>query len=217
MLFGRGRLLLGLALCGCAAWPAVFSPTATPAAGTRVVTVHLADRGKGTWSTAGARLVLTYAWRGTLRFAVPAGARFSARSSTTLRAGWRGALSGPVQCRYARTNVPGRITAVLTNGTTRGTLRVVLHARSRRGFFPATKASAPCSSPAHFEPAWLFRDNLEDHGRLTADTAVIAVPRTLLAHGSTTITFPHEVGTVDRPLRPKVTWNNRGRLRLQVD
>jgi len=106
---------------------------------------------------------------------------------------------------------------VLTNGTTRGTLRVVLHARSRRGFFPATNASAPCSSPAHFEPAWLFRDNLEDHGRLTADTAVIAVPRTLLAHGSTTITFPHEVGTVDRPLRPKLTWNNRGRLRLQVD
>lgn len=237
----RSRIALGFALFGSAAWPAVFCPAATPAAdATRIVTVELAQRGWATWSTTGAdaraTLVLRYRWRGELRFAVPAAAlarpsraRFAVSGATVLRAAWTGRLSGTrlgvsYRCRYAAKNVPGRVTAVLSNGSKRGRLRLVLRAQRTRGFFPAKGygASVSCTSPVgaggptHFEPAWLFRDNLQDHDRLTSDTAVISVPSTVLPDGSATITFPHEVGTVELPLRPKLTWANKGRLSLRA-
>src|SRR2546427_6577889 len=167
---GRSRIALALTLCGSAAWLTVFCPAATPAAGaTRIVTVHLTERGKGTWSTTGAdaneRLALTYGWRGTLTFAVPARPRFVVRSTATLTANWKGELSGTDRCRYVGTNVLGRVTAQLSNGTRRATLRLVLHAKNRRGFFvPTAKgASVSCTPPVpgggpdHLQPAWPCR------------------------------------------------------------
>ena len=238
---GRSRLAFGLALCGCAAWLVVLCPAATPAADTtRVVTVQLLQTGSATWSTAGAdtqeQLTLTYGWRGLLRFAVPTDAlanpalAFTVRSVTTLKADWEGDLKGAAatgarySCRYTGRHVVGRVTAALSNGRKPGTLRLVLHAKNRYGFFPRTSRGArvSCNSPlagggpAHFEPAWLFRDNLQDHGRLTSDTAVILVPSALFPHGSVAVTFPHEVGTVDQPLRPKLAWSNKGKLRLRA-
>src|SRR5437588_803051 len=115
--------------------------------------------GSGTWSTTGAdkqeQLALTYSWRGTLRFAVPtyalaepARARFTARSIATLTAAWTGELNGTAatvgryRCRYTGKNVAGRVTAALSNGRKRATLRLVLHANGRHGFFPPKRRGA---------------------------------------------------------------------------
>jgi hypothetical protein len=119
-------------------------------------------------------------------------------------------------------NVPRRVTATLTNGK-RGSLQLVLGARGR-GFFPSrgNGATVSCSShvgargPTHFEPEWLFRDALQDHGRLSSDTAVIVVPSRLLPRGSLTVRFPRETGSVVQPLRPRLTWNNSGRVTLRA-
>src|SRR5207247_8058448 len=154
-------------------------------------TPTLSASGKASWSSDGgadrAQLALRYSWHGTLKFSIPAGvlkhpagARFSVPGSATLVASWAGELRGvrlgeAYRCAYRGANVPGRVSATLANGGVRGRLRLVLHARGK-GFFPANAngGTAGCSStPTHFEPAWLFRDNLDDHGRLTSDTAVI--------------------------------------------
>jgi hypothetical protein len=207
------------------------------------VTVTLAENGKATWSTDGVadkgHLALRYRWYGRLKFSIPAGvldeparSKFAVTGSTTLTATWTGELngkklsgpySGAYRCRYFGRRVPGRVTATLMNGRARGVLLLILHARGE-GFFPAKGrgATVSCNSqvgrlgPTHFEPSWLFRDNLQDHGRLTSDTAVIAVSSALLSEGSASVTFPHEFGTVDQPLRQKLAWNNKGRLTLRA-
>jgi len=229
--------LLGCAVCVSLFFCAAAAPASGAAAGT--VTLTLSASGKASWSADGgadhAQLTLRYGWHGTLTFSIapgvlkyPAGAKFSVPASATLTASWTGVLRGQrigeaYRCAYRGANVPGRVTATLSNGGVRGRLRLVLHPRGR-GFFPASGngAIAACSSrigdsgPTHFEPEWLFRDNLEDHGRLTSDTAVITVSAALLPRGSVTVTFPREAGSVDQPLRPKLAWKNRGRLKLHA-
>jgi hypothetical protein len=229
--------LLGSAVCVSLFFCAAAAPASGAAA--RTVAIDLSASGKASWSTDGdvdhAQLGLTYRWHGTVTFSVPAAvlrhparARFAVPGSATLTARWSGALRGErlgeqYRCVYRGANVHGRVTATLSNGRLRGSLRLVLHARGK-GFFPpvGSGATATCSSrigsggPTHFGPAWLFRDNLEDHGRLTSNTAVLTVPAALLPRGSAIVTFPHEAGRVDQPLRPKLVWNNSGRLRLDA-
>jgi len=102
----RFNLGLGAALLVGAACFSLVSGEAAPAAGaaSRTVTFTLTDSGKARWSTDGdaekGSLALNYAWHGTLRFKVPAKARFLAVANTTLRASWTGDAVG--------TNLPTR-------------------------------------------------------------------------------------------------------------
>jgi hypothetical protein len=231
----RFNLGLGAALLAGAACFSLVSGEAAPAAGaaSRTVTITLTDSGKARWSTDGdaekGTLALNYAWHGTLRFKVPAKARFLAVANTTLRASWTGdavgtkfsaPLSGPYHCQYAGKNVPSLVTATLTNGQAKGTFDLTLHAKGEEGFFPSKSlgATVNCSTgygadgPAHFEPQWLFRDTTTDHGRMTSDTAVVTLPARALKRGSVTLTWPREIGKVSSPFRAKLDWNNVGKL-----
>jgi hypothetical protein len=231
----RFNLGLGAALLVGTACFSLVSGEAAPASGaaSRTVTITLTDSGKARWSTDGdaekGTLALNYSWRGTLRFKVPAKARFLSTTSGTLRAAWTGdasgtklstPLSGPYHCQYAGKDVPSQVTATLTNGQARGTVEVTLHAKGEEGFFPSkgSGATVNCSSgygadgPVHFEPQWLFRDTTSDHGRMTSDTAVIVLPARALNRGSVTLTWPREIGKVSSPFRAKLAWNNVGKL-----
>lgn len=229
----RSRAVVGVVLLGCSASLSLFSTAAAPADGAaaRTSTIALGATGAARWSSDGgadkSRLTLSYRWAGSLTFAVPAHGSFTAHATTTLRASWTGRLSGQnssgsYACTYKGVNVPGRVTATLTNGK-HGSLKLVLGARGG-GFFPSrgNGTTVSCNShvgargPTHFEPEWLFRDAFQDHGRLSADAAVIVVPSAFLRRGSATVTFPSEIGKVDQPLRPKLTWNNKGRLTLRA-
>jgi hypothetical protein len=241
----RFELGLGAALLGSAACFALVSGEAAPAAGaaSRTVTITLADTGKGRWSINGdaqkGSLAVNYSWKATLRFKVPAKAftsttsRFLAGSSATMRADWTGdatgtkigqPFNGAYHCSYKGKNVPGKVTASLTNGTRGGTIVLTLHARGDGGFFPsrANGGTAECSTgfgaegPAHFEPEWLFRDTTSDHARMTSDTAVIDLPRSALKRGTVQKVWPREVGGVDSALRDKLTWNNVGKLVIKT-
>lgn len=243
----RSRLTLGLALFGSAAWLSVFCPAATPAAGAalRTVTVTFSGSGKARWSVDSdadrGSLALNYSWRGKLRFGLPARvfkdpkhAKFSARGATTLRASWTGDLTGrklaepytgPYHCVYKGANVPAKVTAQLMNGKVAGAVWLVLHAKSPDGFFPAKTngATVSCSTgwgergPMHFEPAWLFRDTITDHGQFTSATAVIVLSSKVLPRGSATVSFPHEVGKRTSPFAGNLHWQNVGRLSVRVD
>lgn len=232
-----GLVLLALLVLVCAA--------AAPAHGAaaRIITITIRAKGNATWSTDGAadkgQLALRYRWRGQLTFSIPARvlvaptrARFAASATTLLRASWTGELSGTrfsapyagtYKCAYAGVNVPRRVNATLTNGDVAGTLWLVLRPRGE-GFFPAKGQGATTScitpigrrGPTHFQPAWLFRDSLQDHGRFTANTAVISVSTALLHRSQASVTFPNEVGSVDQPLRAKLTWNNQGLVTLHA-
>jgi hypothetical protein len=237
----RLNLGTGAALLVGAACFALVSGEAAPASGAaaRTVTITLTNSGKARWSIDGdaekGSLAMNYSWRGTLRFKVPAkavqspGSRFLSTSAGTLRAAWTGdatgtkfgaPFNGPYHCQYVGKDVPSKVTATLTNGRVRGTLEVTLHAKGEEGFFPSkgSGATVNCSSgygvdgPAHFEPQWLFRDTTSDYGRMTSDTAVIALPVRALNRGSVTLKWPREIGSVSSPLRAKLAWNNVGKL-----
>ena len=234
------NLGLGAALLIGAASIALVSGEAAPASGaaSRTITITLTNSGKARWSTDGdaekGSLALNYGWSGKLRFKVPAkafqstSASFSSASAGTLTANWTGdavgtkfgnPYNGPYHCQYAGKSVPSKVTASL-NSQGRGTVVLTLHAKDEEGFFPPKRfgGTVNCSSgygadgPIHFEPQWLFRDTTSDHGRMTVDTAVIALPRRALNPGSVTVQWPHEVGSVSSPYRAKLNWNNVGRL-----
>ena len=90
------------------------------------------------------------------------------------------------------------MTAVLTNGTARGTLQIVFTERGDDGFFPGVGrgATASCGNtigelgPTHFEPQWLFRDNFSEHGQLTSKTAMVTVPTAVAARFGGTCISP---------------------------
>jgi hypothetical protein len=238
------RALLVVAFIACAALVALAHSAATPAAGaaSRTIIFTLSDAGKGRWSIVSANergsVAMNYNWHGNLRFKVPAAVlanpnkRFSIPSSTTLLAGWIGDSTGtraeppnqgPYHCSYKGTNVRGIVTAVLTNGTARGTMQIVLAEKGEDGFFPSDGhgATVSCSNaqgasgPSHFEPQWLFRDSFSDHGQLTSGTAIFALPTNLLPKGSAKLAFPKEVGQIRKnPLLGDFTWDNRGTLRV---
>jgi hypothetical protein len=219
---GVSRAVLGVALFGCSASLSLFSTAAAPADGAAARTIALSATGTARWtsdgSTDSAHLTLSYRWGGSLTFA-------ASSATTTLRASWTGHLtgknsSGAYACTYKGVNVPARVTATLTKGKS---LRLVLAARGR-GFFPSKGdgATVSCNSgvgargPSHFEPEWLFRDALQDHGRLTSAAAVLVVPKSLLPRGSVALRFPSEAGFVAQPLRPRLTWSNSGRVTIRA-
>jgi hypothetical protein len=86
------------------------------------------------------------------------------------------------------------------------------------GYFPdkGHRAFVRCSSgtvqsaPPHFAPSWFFRDNLQDHGRLTSDTAIIVLPSKLLPSGSAKVIFPKEIGRNDSVAVGRIKWSNNG-------
>lgn len=235
--------MLVFAFLACAALVALARSAATPAAGvaTQTIIFTLSDSGKGRWGLVSAEdrgsLALNYNWHGNLRFKVPVAVmqnlskRFSVPSSTTLFGAWVGDLTGtrtqtpntgPYHCSYRGANVRGAVTAVLTNGTARGTLQIVLTERGDDGFFPGAErgATASCGNsigelgPTHFEPQWLFRDNFSEHGQLTSKTAIFTVPTSLLPRGSAARAYPHEIGQVKSTDRGTYTWDNRGTLHV---
>ncbi len=223
----------GLSLVDSAAAPA------SSGAAAKVVTISLSDRGKGTWSMAGdtekGSLSLSYNWTGVVTLDVPATqlrnptrGRLSARGTAVLKGSWSGDYSGtrfagqpnagPYHCTYTGRNVTIRVSATLRNGPSSKVIYIVL-TRSK-GFFPpkGSGAEVSCANPVgeegppHFEPEWLFRDNVSDHYRLSATTAYIVLPRTILTGGSATTTFPREIGSAEVSLGPKIDWHNVGRL-----
>jgi hypothetical protein len=65
------------------------------------------------------------------------------------------------------------------------------------------------SAPSHFAPSWFFRDNLQDHGRMSSDKALIVLPSTLLPRGSATVAFPNEKGRNESVALGHLAWSNR--------
>ena len=117
------------------------------------------------------------------------------------------------------------MTARLATGRARNTLELTLHPRAAEGGFFADKgrrAIVRCSrgftqsAPSHFAPSWFFRDNLQDHGRFTSDTAVIVVPNTLLTRGKATVAFPNEKGRNDSVGLGHLSWNNRAETAVRA-
>jgi hypothetical protein len=200
----------------------------------RTVTITLYGSGKALWkldnSREHSRVTLHYRWRGTLRFDVavallkdPRHKRLSVGSAATLVATWTGQSSSAKlgeksSCKYTGTNVRAHVTAKLAKGRAGNTLELTLHPRGgQRGFFSdkGHRATVRCSSaygangPSHFAPSWFFRDNLQDHGRLSSDTAIIVLPSTLLPYGSVTVAFPQERGLNNSVALGRLAWNNR--------
>jgi len=233
--------LAGLLAVALLATLALADSAAAPASGAavKVVTLKLGNRGTGTWSTAGdtekGSETLSYRWSGTVKIKVPTaqlrpGAVLNAGGTGTLTGSWTGdyrgtkfqaPFQGPYHCTYKASNVAVHIAAFLRNGPSRKTLALWLNRGV--GFFPGSGdgAEANCSNdvgkdgPPHFEPSWLFRDAVTDHFRLTSNTAVLVLPRTLLSSGqAVTSRFPNEVGQSGggESLRAQVTWHNVGRL-----
>jgi hypothetical protein len=110
------------------------------------------------------------------------------------------------------------VTAKLAKGRAANTLELIFHPRNTRGGFFSDKghgATVRCTSaygakgPPHFAPSWFFRDNLQDHGRLSSDTAIIVLPSTLLPYGSATVAFPKEKGRNNSVALGRLAWSNR--------
>jgi hypothetical protein len=236
----RSRFVL-LVLCACIA--VFLAAAAEPASGVskRTVTITLFGSGKALWkldsSREHRRLALDYGWRGTLRFAVavpvlndPLHRGLSVRSTATLVAAWTGnssstTLNETSSCKYRGVKVRAPIIAKLAKGRAGNTLEVILHARSaHRGFFSDSGrgATVRCNSaygangPSHFAPSWFFRDNLQDHGRLSSDTAIIVLPSTLLPNGSATVAFPKETGRNNSVALGRIAWNNRAETAVRT-
>jgi hypothetical protein len=211
------------AVCACAS---IVLVAVAPASGVaqRTVTIALAGTGKAFWRLDAkgetARLALHYRWHGAISFAVPSLRRLSDTQAAKLRASWDGIYTskrGGVRstCRYRGARVVARVRARLATGRARGTFELTLHPRNgRRGFFADGRvrcsAGTSQSAPLHFAPSWFFRDNLQDHGRLSSQTAVLVLPATLLPRGSTTLTFPFESGRNDSVAVGRLAWHNRG-------
>jgi hypothetical protein len=226
------------------AYIAVFlAAAADPAPGVskRAVTITLFGNGKALWkldnSREHSRLALDYHWHGTLRFAVavpalsdPAHRRLSVHSTATLVAAWTGhssstKLGETSSCKYRGVKVRAHVIAKLAKGRAGNTLEVILHPRSaQRDFFSdrGHGATVRCSSaygsrgPSHFAPSWFFRDNLQDHGRLSSDTAIIVLPSKLLPDGSATVAFPKETGRNNSVALGRIAWNNRAETAVRT-
>jgi hypothetical protein len=222
------------AVCACAAVVLAAAPAASGIS-QRTVTITLAGSGKALWkldsSREKSRLALGYRWHGTLTFDVAAGPlndpkhrRLSAASGGTLVASWSGRYTskradGSASCRYTGANVKARVGARLAKGRAADTLELTLHPRGAEGGFFSDKgrgAVVRCSlgtiqtAPPHFAPSWFFRDNLQDHGRLSSDTAIVVLPGGLLPNGSTRVAFPRETGRNDSVALGHIRWSNNG-------
>ena len=209
-------------VCACVS---LLLVAVTPAAAVtqRTVTLHVSGTGKAFWkldSTAEtARLALHYRWHGTIGFVTPSTRRMSATRVTTLRASWDGTYTskrGGVKstCTYRAAHAVARVVARLATGRAPGTVELTFHPRTGLGFFGGghvrCSAGTVQSAPPHFAPSWFFRDDLQDHGRLSAQTALLVLPATLLTRGSAKLTFPFEHGRNDSGAVGRLAWNNRG-------
>ena len=212
----------------------LLSPTAASGVSQRTVTITLFGNGKAFWKLNSdretSRSSLAYHWHGTLSFAVPRQKRLSVATVGTLVASWSGQYrtkrSGALTtCTYRGTRVTARVTARLAKGRARDALDLTLHPRAADGGFFADKggrAVVRCSggyrqsAPSHFAPSWFFRDNLQDHGRFTSDTAVIVVPARLLRGGSAIVAFPSEKGRNDSVGLGHLAWNNRAETAVRA-
>jgi hypothetical protein len=223
-----------VAMCACAA---VVLAVPGPAGGVsqQTLTVTLFGSGKAFWkldrSGETSRLAVQYSWHGTLTFDVasrpltdPRHRRLSATSTGTLVASWSGRYTSKkaghiATCRYTGKRARARVSARLAKGRAANTLELTLHPRGAEdGFFPdkGHRAVVRCSSgtvqsaPPHFAPSWFFRDNLQDHGRLTSDTAIVVLPTRLLPSGSAKVIFPKEIGRNDSVAVGRIKWSNHG-------
>ena len=214
-----------IAICACASL-LFLSAAPAPGASRRIVTLTVAGNGKAFWKLDGAataRMSLTYRWHGTVSFAA-GGAKISASSRTTLVAAWSGTYRGRkggalTTCTYGGTKVRARVDATLANGRAPNTLELAFHPRGDgRGFFDDAKVTCTPrlaqTAPPHFAPAWFFRDNLQDHGRLSSQTAILVLPRALLPRGRTSVAFPSETGRNDSPAVGRIAWSNKGRASI---
>ena len=196
----------------------------------RRVTISVSGSGKAFWKLDGKRetahLALRYRWLGTIAFDVPTSGRLSASRAATLTAGWSGTYTDKVggvlmTCTYGGAHIRSAVTAKLARGRKASTLELTFHPRGGRGFFAAGMShcdggrSGPVAPP-HFAPSSFFRDALQDHGRLTSDTAIVVLPAALLRGGKATITFPFEQGRNDSPALGHLGWNNRGTATVSV-
>jgi len=220
--------------CACA-FVLLLSPATAAGVSQRTVTISLHGGGKAFWklnsSRETSRLALDYHWHGSLMFDIalpvlddPKHRRLSVSSAATLVASWTGHYTSKkadsvTMCRYRGVKVKSRVTARLAKGRARNTIELTLHPRGAgRGFFTdkGRHAVVRCSSgytqsaPSHFAPSWFFRDNLQDHGRLTSSSAVVVLPSKLLPRGSVTVAFPDERGRNDSVAVGHIAWNNRG-------
>ena len=145
----------------------------------------------------------------------------SARWSGTYRSRRGGVLR---TCTYSGSRVKARVVARLATGRTRGTLELAFRPRTGSGFFSdlGRGARIRCSkgteqsAPPHFAPSWFFRDNLQDRGRFTSQSAVLVLPAKLLPGGSVNVSFPFESGRNDSPALGVLGWNNRGRTSVEA-
>jgi hypothetical protein len=215
---------------------------AQPASGVsqRTVTIALFGNGKALWKLNNnrekSRVSLEYHWHGVLRFVAsdavlrdPSHKHLSAESTGALVASWSGnytsSTAGRVAtCEYGGAKVKAPIRATLAKGRAGNTLEVRFHPRLERGFFSdkGRRAFVRCSAgftqsaPAHFAPSWFFRDNLQDHGRLSSDTAIIVLPSTLLPSGKATVAFPDERGRNNSVAVGRIAWNNRAETAVRA-
>jgi hypothetical protein len=218
-------------LCAFASF-LLISPAGASAVPQRTVTITLHGSGKAFWklnsSRETSRLSLVYHWHGALEFDVTRG--LAASSATTLVASWTGSYrsrkgDAVTTCTYKGSNVKSRITAKLAKGRARDTLELTLHPRADTGGFFSDKgrrAVVRCSpgyaqsAPSHFAPSWFFRDNLQDHGRLSSDSAVIVLPSKLLPRGAVTVAVPNERGRNDSVALGHIAWNNRAETAVRA-
>ena len=231
----------GALLCALAS-VFLLSPAGASGEAERAVTITLYGSGKAFWklnsSRETGRVALTYRWHGALTFHVaPSVLRdrthrtLSASSATTLVASLERDLqntSGATRSRRAATAARRSRRASRRRSLwaePRNTVELRLHPRGdRRGFFSdrGRGAVVRCSAgytqtaPSHFAPSWFFRDNLQDHGRMSSNNAVIVLPSTLLPRGSATVAFPNEKGSNDSPAVGRLAWSNQAETAVRA-
>jgi hypothetical protein len=217
------------AACSVAAVVVLVGVTPAAAVSQRRVTISVSGGGKAFWKldakSETARLALRYRWFGTIAFDVSTSGRLSATRAATLTAGWSGTYTDKVggvllTCTYGGAHVRSAVTAKLARGRKANTLELTFHPRRGPGFFaPGKSECEPAAGPnalPHFAPSSFFRDSLQDHGRMTTDTAILVLPAKLLPHGKATIAFPFERGRNDSVALGQLGWNNRGTTTLAV-
>jgi hypothetical protein len=237
----RVRLITHGALLCALASILLVSPAEGSAQAHRTVTITLYGSGKAFWKLNSSREVgrvsLKYRWHGSLTFHVAPGVlrdpkhrTLTSSSATTLVASWTGIYRNKkgdalTTCRYSGAKVKSRVTATLHRGRAENTVELRFHPQGdRRGFFTdrgrgavvRCSAGYTQSAPSHFAPSWFFRDNLQDHGRLSSDNAVIVLPSTLLPRGSTTVAFPNEKGRNDSVALGHLAWSNRAETAVRA-
>jgi hypothetical protein len=221
----------------CAATLVVLlTPTAADSVAQTTVTITFRGGGKALWKLDGdretSRVALSYRWHGAVRFVAPLSLladpkhrRLSVSGATALVGSWTGRYTSNkagtiTTCTYRGTRVKARVTAKLAKGRAGNTVELTLHPRTPGGFFSdkGRGAVVRCSTgysqsaPSHFVPSWFFRDNLQDRGRLSSETAIIVLPGTLLPRGSATVAFPNEHGRNASEGLAHLAWSNRGQV-----